>query len=69
MARWRVDMIRKRSEHLGTVVAKDEKEAIAVAIKQFGVVPARQNKIVVQKVTTIKAGCGVSNNRKPITNA
>ena len=51
MARWRVDMIRKRSEHLGTVVAKDEKEAIAVAIKQFGDEPARQNKIVVQKIS------------------
>ena len=51
MARWRVDMIRKRSEHLGTVVAKDEKEAIAVAIKQFGIEPAHQNKIVVQKIS------------------
>jgi hypothetical protein len=29
--RWSVDIIRKRGEHLGTVEAKDEKEAIAKA--------------------------------------
>ena len=29
MARWRVDLIRKHAEHLGTVTAKTEKEAIA----------------------------------------
>ena len=28
MARWRVDIIRKRAEHLGTVEAATEKEAI-----------------------------------------
>ena len=43
MARWRVDLIRKRAEHLGTVVAKDEKE-------QFEIEPARRNRIVVQKI-------------------
>ncbi|MFZ0126112.1 MAG: hypothetical protein WAL48_18235 [Xanthobacteraceae bacterium] len=47
MARWRVDIIRKRAEHLGTVVANTEKEAIAVAIKQ----PARQNRITVSKIS------------------
>jgi hypothetical protein len=50
MARWRVDIIRKRAEHLGTVVAKNEKEAIAVAIKQFEIGPARRNRIVAQKM-------------------
>ena len=29
--RWSVDIIRKRGEHLGTVEAKDEKEAFAKA--------------------------------------
>ena len=43
MARWRVDIIRKRAEHLGTVAAETEKEAIAAAIKQFEIEPARQN--------------------------
>ena len=28
MARWRVDIIRKRAEHLGTVEAANEREAI-----------------------------------------
>jgi hypothetical protein len=28
MPRWSVDIIRKKSEHLGTVVAANEKEAI-----------------------------------------
>jgi hypothetical protein len=50
MARWRVDIIRKRAEHIGTVVAKDEKEAVAVAIKQVEIEPARRNRIVVQKI-------------------
>jgi hypothetical protein len=35
------------AEHLGTVVANTEKEAIAVAIKQ----PARQNRITVSKIS------------------
>jgi hypothetical protein len=33
MARWSVELIRARTQHLGTVVARDEKEAVAVAIK------------------------------------
>ena len=51
MARWRVDIIRKRAEHLGTVVAANEKEAISVAIKQFEIEPARRNRLVVQKIS------------------
>ena len=51
MPRYRVDIIRKRAEHLGTVRAANEKEAIAVAIKQFQIEPARQNRIVVQKIS------------------
>jgi hypothetical protein len=51
MARWRVDIIRKRAEHLGTVAAKTEKEAIAAAIKQFVIEPARQNRLAVSKIS------------------
>ena len=51
MARWRVDIIRKRAEHLGTVVANTGKEAIAVAIKQFEIEPARQNRVAVGKIS------------------
>jgi hypothetical protein len=35
LARWRVDIIRKRSEHLGTVDAANEKEAIEKAAKEL----------------------------------
>jgi hypothetical protein len=33
MAQWRVDIIRSRAEHLGTVAAANEKEAIKAAIE------------------------------------
>jgi hypothetical protein len=51
MPRWSVDMIRKRAERLGTVAAANEKEAIAVAIKQFEIEPVRRNRIVVTKIS------------------
>ena len=51
MARWSVDLIRNRAQRLGTVVAKTEKEAIAVAIKQFEIEPAHQNRIAVSKIS------------------
>jgi hypothetical protein len=51
MARWSVDMIRKRSEHVGVVSAPNEKEALAKAIKQFDIEPARQNRITVTKIS------------------
>ena len=51
MARWSVDIIRKRAEHLGTVVANTEKQAIAAAIKRFEIEPARQNRIAVSKIS------------------
>ena len=35
MPRWSVNLIRKRDEHLGTVVAPNEKEAIELAIMRF----------------------------------
>jgi hypothetical protein len=50
MPRWRVDIIRKRVQHLGTVEAKTEKEAIQEAIKTFRIEPARQNKIAVTNI-------------------
>jgi hypothetical protein len=50
MPRWSVDIIRKRMEHLGTVVADTEKQALALAIKQFQIEPARQNRVTVTKI-------------------
>jgi hypothetical protein len=54
MARWSVDLTRNRTQHLGTVVAANEKEAIAVAIKQFEIEPARQNRVTVSKIVEKK---------------
>jgi hypothetical protein len=51
MPRWAVDIIRKRAEHVGVVVAPNEKEALAKAIKQFEIEPARQNRITVTKIS------------------
>jgi hypothetical protein len=41
MAHWRVDVIRKRAEHLGTVEAATEKKAVEKAAKQFDIPPER----------------------------
>ena len=49
MARWRVDIIRRRAEHLGTVEAADEKDAIQQAIERFEVPDASQNRLTVSK--------------------
>ena len=54
MARWRVDIIRKRAEHLGTVEAATEKEAIEKAATEFDIPPERQNRITVEKMTKNK---------------
>jgi hypothetical protein len=51
MPRWRVDIIRSCTEHLGTVTAPTEKLAIARAAEQFHIPPARQNRIVVTKIS------------------
>jgi len=38
-------------QHIGTVVAENEKKAIEEAVKQFGIEPALRNKIAVTKVS------------------
>jgi hypothetical protein len=50
MARWRVDIIRKRAEHLGTIEAANEKEALTKAAKEFDIPPERRNRLVAQKI-------------------
>jgi 1,2-phenylacetyl-CoA epoxidase PaaB subunit len=50
MARWSVDVIGKRLQHLGTVVAADEQKALEEAIRQFVVRPALRSKIAVTKI-------------------
>ena len=50
MAHWPIDIIGKRLQHLGTVVADNERKALEEAIKQFAVRPALRSKIAVTKV-------------------
>ena len=50
MARWRVDIIRKRAEHLGTIEAASEREALEKAAKEFDIPPERRNRLVAQKI-------------------
>ena len=54
MARWRVDIIRRRAEHLGTVEAANEQDAIEKAVKLFDIPPERQNRITVEKMSKSK---------------
>jgi hypothetical protein len=49
MARWRADILRKRSDHIGMVESDTEKEAIEKAIKLFNIGPELEFKITVQK--------------------
>jgi hypothetical protein len=51
MPRWSVDLIRNRTQHLGTVEAAKEKQAVEAAIKQFDIEPARRNRITVTKIS------------------
>ena len=54
MPRWRVDIVRKCAEHLGTVEAPNASEAVLEAIKHFEIPPERQNRITVQKISRNK---------------
>jgi hypothetical protein len=51
MTRWLVDYLGKPAEHLGTVSAKTEQEAVGEAAKRFEIAPSRRVKIVVQKIS------------------
>ena len=51
MPRWSVDIIRHRAEHLGTVVAPNETEAIKAAISIYQIEPTRINRITVRKIS------------------
>jgi hypothetical protein len=54
MPRRRADIIRKRAEHVGTVEAANENEAIEKAAERLEIPPERQNRIAVQKMTKEK---------------
>ena len=48
---WSVDLIRNRMQHLGTVEATTEKQAVDAAVKEFAIERARRNRIVVTKIS------------------
>ena len=45
MPRWSVDILRKKTEHLGTVVAANEQAAIKAAIVIYEIGLTRRNRI------------------------
>ena len=51
IARWRVHVIRHPAEHLCTLRAANEQDAIEKAAELFDVPPARQTRISVQRVS------------------
>ena len=50
MPRWRVDLIGKKLQHVGTVEATSEREAIEAAMKELRIEPVLRSKVVVAKV-------------------
>jgi hypothetical protein len=47
---WRIYLIRKRGEFIGSVEAPDEKAAIAAAIEKYGIAdPERRKRLVAQR--------------------
>jgi hypothetical protein len=50
MPRWRVDLMGKKLQHVGTVEAANEKAAIEIAIKELRIDPVLRFKLMVTKV-------------------
>ena len=51
MARWSIDIIRKKGEHLGVVDAPSQREAYLKAIERLEIPVERQNRITVTKLS------------------
>jgi hypothetical protein len=48
---WRITLIRKKGERVGTVAAATADEAIQVAIREFGITdPERQRRLIAQRI-------------------
>jgi hypothetical protein len=45
---WRVSLLRQRARYLGTVEARDEKAAEAMAVKQFGLNDDERRRLAVR---------------------
>ena len=48
--RWRIDLIGKKLQHVGTIEARTELEAIEEAAKLFRIAPAVRDKLIATKV-------------------
>ena len=52
MPRWRIDLMGQRLQHVGTIEADAEKQAIEEAAKLFNLDASRRSKLVAQKIST-----------------
>jgi hypothetical protein len=50
MARWRIDLVGKKLQHVGTIEARTELEAIDEAAKLFRIDPVVRDKLIATKV-------------------
>ena len=50
LPRWRVSIIRKKAEDLGTVRAKDEPTAISKAMEIYGIDPYEERRLFARRI-------------------
>jgi hypothetical protein len=50
MPRWRVDIIRRKTEHLGIVTAPNAQEALHRAASLFRIEPDQHSKLMIRKI-------------------
>ena len=56
MPRWRVDIIRKKAEHLGIVTARNAQQALHRAASLFQIEPDQYSKFVITKIEEYEVG-------------
>ena len=56
MPRWRVDIVRKKVEHLGIVTAPNAHEALNRAASFFRIEPIQHSKLMITKIEEYPVG-------------
>ena len=56
MPRWRVDIVRKKAEHLGIVTAPNAQEAVNRAASLFRIEPDQRSKLMITKIGEYEIG-------------
>jgi hypothetical protein len=56
MPRWRVDILRKKAEHLGIVTAPNAQEALNRAMSLFRIHPPQYSKLMITKIEEYEVG-------------